>query len=205
MEVVNKLIDTEEALVNQFDHDGRQDADTPSAAGDAGSKFRKRSSEVLEADGRRHSTLKVEEFNAVLDAPCTFHEGCTHTVRDCQQFKRAFRAAEDPKQPRADGYRSFSRRYNNSRRDDRRGHQDNERCDDRRRDDNPPEDRREEHNLPPPLKTGNPNGPFQHAKRSINMIVGDLKSSTSRRRYRKDNRKVQLIHTKPSQPLRWSE
>jgi hypothetical protein len=26
MEVVNKLIDTEEALVNQFDHDGKQDA-----------------------------------------------------------------------------------------------------------------------------------------------------------------------------------
>jgi hypothetical protein len=37
------------------------------------------------------------------------------------------------------------------------------------------------------------------------MIVGDLKSSTSRRRYRKDNREVKLIHTKPSQPLRWSE
>jgi hypothetical protein len=55
------------------------------------------------------------------------------------------------------------------------------------------------------METGNPNSPFQHAKRSINMIVGGLKSSTSRRRYRKDNRNVQLIHTKPSQPLRWSE
>jgi hypothetical protein len=28
MEVINKLIDTEEALVNQFDHDGKQDAGT---------------------------------------------------------------------------------------------------------------------------------------------------------------------------------
>jgi hypothetical protein len=37
------------------------------------------------------------------------------------------------------------------------------------------------------------------------MIVGGLKSSTSRRRYRKDNCEVKLIHTKPSQPLRWSE
>jgi hypothetical protein len=37
------------------------------------------------------------------------------------------------------------------------------------------------------------------------MIVGGLKSSTSRRRYRKDIREVKLIHTKPSQPLRWSE
>jgi hypothetical protein len=37
------------------------------------------------------------------------------------------------------------------------------------------------------------------------MIVGDLKTSTSRRRYRKDSREVMLIHTKPSHPLRWSE
>jgi hypothetical protein len=37
------------------------------------------------------------------------------------------------------------------------------------------------------------------------MIVGGLKSSTSRRMYRKDSREVKLIHTKPSQPLRWSE
>jgi hypothetical protein len=42
-----------------------------------------------------------------------------------------------------------------------------------------------------------PNGPFQHAKRSIIMIVGGLKSSTSRRRYLKDSREVKLIHTKP--------
>jgi hypothetical protein len=37
------------------------------------------------------------------------------------------------------------------------------------------------------------------------MIVGGLKSSTIRRRYRKDSREVKLIHTKPSQPLRWLE
>jgi hypothetical protein len=36
------------------------------------------------------------------------------------------------------------------------------------------------------------------------MIVSGLKSSSSRRRYHKDNREVMLIHTKPSQPLRWS-
>jgi hypothetical protein len=33
------------------------------------------------------------------------------------------------------------------------------------------------------------------------MIVGILKTSTSRRRYHKDKREVLLIHTKPSQPL----
>jgi hypothetical protein len=68
-----------------------------------------------------------------------------------------------------------------------------------------PEDRYEEADMPPPPETGKPNGPFQHAKRSINMIVGGLKSSMSRRRYSKDSREVKLIHTKPSQPLRWLE
>jgi hypothetical protein len=84
IEVVNKLIDTEEALVNQFDHDDKQDAGTPGAAGDTSSKFRKRSPEVHAADGCRPSTFNVEEFNAVLDSPYTFHEGGTHTVRECQ-------------------------------------------------------------------------------------------------------------------------
>jgi hypothetical protein len=36
------------------------------------------------------------------------------------------------------------------------------------------------------------------------MIIGGLKSSTSRRRYRKDNCEIELIHTKTSQPLCWS-
>jgi hypothetical protein len=97
MEVVNKLIDTKEALVNQFDHDGKQDAGTSGAAGDTSSKFRKRSSEVLAADGCRPSTFNIEGFNAVLDSPCPFHERGTHTVRECQQFKRAVLAPEDPK------------------------------------------------------------------------------------------------------------
>jgi hypothetical protein len=160
MEVVNKLIDTEEALVNQFDHDGKQDAGTSGAARDSSSKFRKRPSEVLTADGRRPSTLNVEEFNAVLDGPCTFHEGGTHTVRECQQFKRAFYAPNDQKWPRSNGDRSSSRHYNNNHYDDRRGRGDNDRCDDRRRDQQP-EDRCDECDLPPPSETGNPNGPFQ--------------------------------------------
>jgi hypothetical protein len=131
MEVVNKLMDTEEALVNQFDHDGKQDASTSGAAGDTSSKFRKRPSEVLAADGRRPSTFNVEEFNVVLDNPCTFHEGGTHTVRECQQFKRAFRTPEGPKRPRSDGERSSSCCYNNNHHDDRCGCQDNDRHDDR--------------------------------------------------------------------------
>jgi hypothetical protein len=69
MEVVNKLIDTEEALVNQFDHDGKQDADTSCVAGDSSSKFRKRPSEVLAVDGRRPSTFNIEEFKRRAGQP----------------------------------------------------------------------------------------------------------------------------------------
>jgi hypothetical protein len=101
-----------------------------------------------------------------------------------------FRTPEDPKRPRSDGDRSSSCSYNNNRRDDRRGHGDNDRRDDRRCDNQQPEDRRDERDLPSPPKTSNPNGLFQQAKRSINMIVGGLKSSLSRRRYRKDNHEV---------------
>jgi hypothetical protein len=132
MEVINKLMDTEVALVNQFDFDGKQDAGTSGAAGESSSKFRKRPSEVLAADDRRPSTLNDEEFNTVLDSPCTFHEGDTHSVRECQQFKRAFRTPEDPKRPRSDGDQSSLHRYNNNRRDDRRGRRDNDHRDDRR-------------------------------------------------------------------------
>jgi hypothetical protein len=139
MEVFNKLIDTEEALVNQFDHDGKQDVGTSGAAGDSSMTFRKRPSEVLAEDGCRPSTFNVEEFNVVLDNPCTFHEGGTHMVRECQQFKRAFRTPEDPKRPRGDGDRSSSHRYNNNRRDDQHGRQGNDRRDDRRRDSHQPE------------------------------------------------------------------
>jgi hypothetical protein len=51
----------------------------------------------------------------VLDNPYTFREEGTHIIRVCQQFKRAFRAIEDPKRPRGDGDKSSSRRHNNNR------------------------------------------------------------------------------------------
>jgi hypothetical protein len=110
MDVVNKLIDTEEALVNQFDYDDKQDAGTPGTTGDSSSKFRKRSLEVLAADERRPPTFNIKEFNAMLNNPCTFYKGGTHTVRECQQFKKAFCVSEDPKRPRGDEDRSSSHR-----------------------------------------------------------------------------------------------
>jgi hypothetical protein len=52
MEVVKKLIDTEEALFNWFDSNSKQDVGTSGAAGESSSKFHKRPSEVLVVDGR---------------------------------------------------------------------------------------------------------------------------------------------------------
>jgi hypothetical protein len=205
MEVVNKLIDTNKALVNQFDSDTKRDAGASGTAGYSRSKLRKQPTKVLAAEGRRPSTFDVEEFNTVLDSPYTFHEGATHTVRECSQFKRAFRTLEDLKRPRGDGDRSSSCSYNNNRCNDQRG-RGNDNCrDEQRRDDPELEDRHNEHNLPPPPAMGNPNDPFQHAKRSINMIVGGLKANLSRRQYHKDKHEIHLFHTKPSLPLRWSE
>jgi hypothetical protein len=100
MELVNKLMDTDEAMVNHFDYDVRCSAGTPGTTENSSSKLRKRPSEVLAVEGRRPSMFNLEEFNAALDRPCGFHGGATHTVRECSQFKRAFFIPEDPKRPR---------------------------------------------------------------------------------------------------------
>jgi hypothetical protein len=51
MGVFNKLIDTDEAMVNQFDADTGRNAGTSGTVGDSGSKLSKRPSEVLAAEG----------------------------------------------------------------------------------------------------------------------------------------------------------
>jgi hypothetical protein len=51
MEVVNKLIDTDEVLVNHFDSNAKRDAGTSAAATDLCSKLRKRPLEVLAVEG----------------------------------------------------------------------------------------------------------------------------------------------------------
>jgi prophage DNA circulation protein len=58
MEVVNKLIDSDEALVNQFDFDTKCDVGTSATVTDLGSKLRKQPSEVI--CGRRTPTFDVQ-------------------------------------------------------------------------------------------------------------------------------------------------
>jgi hypothetical protein len=60
MEVVNKLIDTDEALVNQFDSDTRRDGGTSSAATDPSSKLQATQATFRGARSVWTSTLDVQ-------------------------------------------------------------------------------------------------------------------------------------------------
>jgi hypothetical protein len=62
MAVVNKMIDTYEALVNQFDSDAKRDEGTFAAMTELGSKLHKRPLEVLAADRRQPSMFNVDEL-----------------------------------------------------------------------------------------------------------------------------------------------
>jgi hypothetical protein len=61
MEVINKLIDTNEAMVKQFDYDAGRNAGTSGTARDSNAKLSKRPSEVPATEGRRPSTLSIRQ------------------------------------------------------------------------------------------------------------------------------------------------
>jgi hypothetical protein len=99
MEVVNKLIDTDEAMVNQLDYDIGCDTATSGVIGDSSSKLRKRLSEVLATEGRRPLMFNLEEFNTTLDSPCGFYEGATLPFASARSSRGPL-APKDPKWPR---------------------------------------------------------------------------------------------------------
>jgi hypothetical protein len=70
MEVVNKLIDNDEALVNQFESDAKCDVGTSGAATDQGSKLGKQPSKLLAAKGRRDD-LEVTTIGGPDEATTT--------------------------------------------------------------------------------------------------------------------------------------
>jgi hypothetical protein len=102
--------------------------------------------------------FNIKEFNAMLDSPCMFHKGATYTIRECSQFKTAFRILEVPKRPRGDGDRSSSRRYSYNRWNERR-------------DEQQPEDYRDERDLPPPPAMRNPIGSSRPRGRSTRSLA----------------------------------
>jgi hypothetical protein len=88
MAYVDKLVDTQDAVMHDFngkDHD------------DGGTRSRKRSGEVYMADPSRPSTLLEGDFNMVMDDQCQFHRDAKHTMREWEKLKRALGVSSDSK------------------------------------------------------------------------------------------------------------
>jgi hypothetical protein len=102
MAYVDKLVDTQDAVMHDFngeDHD------------DGGTRSRKRSGEAYVTDPPRPSTFLEGDFNMVMDDQCQFHHDAKHTMRECEQLKRAL------------GVQSTSKKTRSNSNDDRNGGQ----------------------------------------------------------------------------------
>jgi hypothetical protein len=115
MAYVDKLVDTQDAVMHDFngeDHD------------DGGTKSRKRSGEAYVTDPPRPSTFLEGDFNMVMDDQCQFHRDAKRTMRECEQLKRAL------------GVSSTSKKTRSNNNDDQNGGQrfDNRNCRPDRRD-----------------------------------------------------------------------
>jgi hypothetical protein len=92
MAYIDKRVDTQDAVMHDFngeDHDDR------------GTRLRKRSGEAYVADLPRPSTFLRGDFNIVMDDQCQFHRDTKHTMRDCEQLKRALGVPSTSKKSRS--------------------------------------------------------------------------------------------------------
>jgi hypothetical protein len=92
MAYVDSLVDTQEAVMHDFNE---QDHD------DGGSRSRKRSGEAYMIDLPRPSTFLEGDYNMFMDDQCQFHYNAKHTMRECEQMKRALGVPPNPRRPRA--------------------------------------------------------------------------------------------------------
>jgi hypothetical protein len=80
MAYVDELVNTQDAVMQDLirdDHD------------DGGNWSRKRSGEAYVEDPPRPSTFLEGDFNMVMDDQFQFHRDTKHTMRECEQLKRA--------------------------------------------------------------------------------------------------------------------
>jgi hypothetical protein len=75
MAYVNKLVDTQDAVMHAFNGEDQDDG---------GSRSRKRSSEVYASDPPKPSTFLEGDFSMVMDDQCQFHRDAKHTMRECE-------------------------------------------------------------------------------------------------------------------------
>jgi hypothetical protein len=82
---------------------------------DGGGRSHKRSGEVYATDPPTPSTFLEGDFNMVMDDQCQFHHDVKHTMRKCEQLKRALGVPPEPKKTKSGNNddQNISRRYNN--------------------------------------------------------------------------------------------
>jgi voltage-gated potassium channel Kch len=91
MAYVDKLVDTQDAVMHDFNGEDHNDRGTRSS---------KRSGEAYVADPPRPSTFLDGDFNMVMDDQCQFHRDAKHTMRECEQLKRALGVLSTSKKTR---------------------------------------------------------------------------------------------------------
>jgi hypothetical protein len=80
MAYVDKLVDTQDAVMHDFNGEDHNDG---------GNRLRKRYDEAYMEDPPRPSTFLEGDFNMVKDDQCNFHPDAKHTIRECEKLKRA--------------------------------------------------------------------------------------------------------------------
>jgi hypothetical protein len=118
MAYVDKLVDTQDAVMHDFNGEDHDDKSTRS---------RKRSGKIYVTDPPRPSTFLEGDFNMVMDDWCQFHRDAKHTMRECEQLKHALGVPSTSKKTRCNGNddRNSGQHFNNrNRRPDRRDYRD---------------------------------------------------------------------------------
>jgi hypothetical protein len=118
MAYVDKLVDTQDVVMHDFNGEDHNDG---------GNRSRKRSGEAYMADSPRPSTFLEGDFNMVIDGQCQFHRDAKHTMRECEQLKRALGVPSDSKKTKSsnnDDQNGDQRFDNRKRRPDRRDYRD---------------------------------------------------------------------------------
>jgi hypothetical protein len=94
MAYVDKLVNTQDAVVHNFKRDDHMDTD-------GGGRSRKRSGEVYATDPPRPSTFLEGDFNCTLDNQCQFHRDAKHNMRECEQLKCTLGIPPEPRKTRS--------------------------------------------------------------------------------------------------------
>jgi hypothetical protein len=92
MAYVDKLVDTQDVVMHDFNGEDHNNVENRS---------HKRSGEAYMTDPPRPSTFLEGDFNMVMDDQCQIHHDAKHTMRECEQSKRALGVPSTSKKTRS--------------------------------------------------------------------------------------------------------